>query len=178
MLEKIQSGISKTLSHLEAEFSKIQAWRANPAMVEDIRVEQYWALQPIKNAATVTNIDTQTLSITPWNRTLIHPIAKAITEAGIGLNPQTMWDSVMIKVPPVTEERRKDLVKIAKKFLEDAKVWVRNSRQDTLKDIKAQKDVSEDVIKQQEKELDEIVKKANTSLDELLKKKEADIMKI
>ncbi len=178
MLEKIKSQIEKTISHLEAEFSKIQAWRANPAMVEDIRIEQYGSLQPIKNAATVSNLDSQTLTITPWDRTLIHPIAKAITEAGIGLNPQTMADSVMIRVPPVTEERRKDLAKVAKKFTEDAKVSIRNSRQDTLKEIKAQKDESEDVVKQQEKELDEIVKKANTTLDELLKKKEADVMKV
>ena len=89
-----------------------------------------------------------------------------------------MADSVLIRVPAVTEERRKDLVKVAKKFSEEAKVSIRNARQDSLKDIQAKKDVSEDVVKAQKEELDELVKKSNVKVDELTKKKEEDIMKV
>lgn len=126
-------------------------------------------------------MDSQTLSIQPWDRSQIHAIAKAITDAGIGLNPQTMADSVMIKVPQVTEERRKDLCKIAKKFSEDAKVSVRTARQDSLKDIKTAKDakeITEDDVKDLETKLQKIVDDANKKIDEHLKKKEEDIMKV
>lgn len=181
MLEKAQSWIEKALHHLEVEFSKLQAWRANPAMVEDVRVDSYGSLQPIKNVASINILDTQTLSIVPWDRSVIHAIAKAITDSGIGLNPQTMADSVMIKVPLVTEERRKDLAKIAKKFAEEAKVSVRNARQDSLKDIKKAKDdkeITEDDVKSYETDLQKLVDDSNKKIDDLTKKKEEDIMKV
>lgn len=181
MLDKINFWIEKAISHLEVEFSKLQAWRANPAMIEDIRVEVYGSLQPIKNSATVSNLDSQTLTITPWDKSIIHSIAKAITDAWVGLNPQTMADSVMIKIPAVTEERRKELVKIAKKFSEEAKVSVRNVRQDTLKDIKKAKDtkeITEDEVKDFETQIQKAVDAANLKIDESFKKKEQDIMKV
>lgn len=181
MLEKAQNWIQKAISHLESEFAKLQAWRANPAMIEDIRVESYGALQPIKNVASVNVMDTQTLSIMPWDKSVIHAIAKAITDAWVGLNPQTMADSVMIRIPAITEERRKDLVKVAKKFAETAKISVRNSRQDSLKDIKKAKDdkeITEDDVKTFENDLQKLVDDSNKNIDELLKKKEQDIMKV
>ena len=181
MLEKSNEWIKKALSHLESEFSKLQAGRANPAMVEDIRVEAYGSLQPIKNSASINMMDSQTLSIVPWDKSQIHAIAKAITDAGIGLNPQTMADSVMIKVPAVTEERRKDLAKIAKKLAEEAKVSVRNARQESLKDIKKAKDekeITEDDVKSYETDLQKLVDDANKKIDEMTKKKEEDIMKV
>ena len=112
MLDTAKTLLEKATEHLESEFGKIQMGRANPALVEDIRVEQYGSLQALKNCASLSTLDAQTLSISPWDKTLIHPIAKAITDAGIGLNPQTMGDSVMIKIPPMTEERRRDMTKV------------------------------------------------------------------
>ncbi len=181
MLEKAKNWIEKALHHLEVEFSKLQAGRANPAMIEDIRIESYGSLSPIKNVASISVLDSQTLSISPWDKSQIHSIAKAITDAWIGLNPQTMADSVMIKVPQVTEERRKDLCKIAKKFSEDAKVSIRNSRQESLKDIKTAKDskeITEDDVKDYETQLQKLVDDANKKTDDILKKKEEDIMKV
>lgn len=181
MLEKTKTWIEKALHHLELEFSKLQAGRANPAMIEDIRVDSYGSLTPIKNVASINIMDSQTLSIQPWDRSQIHSIAKAITDAWVGLNPQTMADSVMIKVPQVTEERRKDLCKIAKKFSEEAKVSIRNSRQESLKDIKVAKDgkeITEDDVKNYETQLQKLVDEANKKIDESLKKKEEDIMKV
>lgn len=181
MLEKTKDGIQKALHHLEIEFSKLQAWRANPAMIEDIRIESYWSLQPIKNVASINIMDSQTLSIQPWDKSSIHAIAKAITDAWIGLNPQTMADSVMIKIPALTEERRKDLTKVAKNFSEDAKISVRNARQESLKDIKKAKDektITEDDVKSYETDLQKMVDDANKKIEEMLKKKDEDIMKV
>ena len=181
MLEKTKTWIDKAIKHLELEFSKLQVWRANPSLLDDIRVEQYGSMQPIQNLATVWTLDAQTLSIKPWDKTVIHPIAKAISDAWLGLNPQTMADSVIIKIPPLTEERRKDIVKIAKKLLEEAKIAIRNSRQDSLKDIKKAldaKEISEDDEKRLEKELQDLVNDWNKKAEELFKKKQEDIMKI
>ena len=181
MLEEARGQLEKALHHLEGEFGKIQMGRANPALVEDIRIEQYGSLQALKNCASVNTLDAQTLSISPWDKTLIHPIAKAITDAGIGLNPQSMGDYVMIKIPPMTEDRRRDMVKVVGKFAEDAKISVRNIRGEALKDIKKQetaKEISEDIVKKYEADLQKIVDEANKKIDEAAKKKEVDIMKV
>ena len=181
MLEKAKTWIDKAIKHLELEFSKLQVWRANPSLIEDVKVEQYGSMQAIQNLATISTLDSQTLSIKPWDKTVIHPIAKAISEAWLWLNPQTMADSILIKIPPLTEERRKDIVKIAKKLLEEAKIAIRNSRQDSLKEIKKaldNKEISEDEEKKYEKDLQELVNDANKKVEELFNKKQEDIMKI
>jgi ribosome recycling factor len=122
MLNKAKDGIEKAIHHLDTEYSKLQLGRANPLMVESIMVEQYGSMQPLQNMAAVSNLDAQTLNIKPWDKTSIHSIAKAISDSSLGLNPQTMADSIIIKVPPLTEERRKEISKVAKTMAEDAKV--------------------------------------------------------
>ena len=142
---------------------------------------QYGSLQPIKNCASISLLDPQTLSVSPWDKSIIHPIAKAISDAGTGLNPQTMADSIMIKIPQLTEERRKELCKTVKKYGEEAKVSVRNIRADYHKQIKKQeneKEISEDEAKRLEQDLQKIIDEANKIIDELAKKKEADTMKV
>lgn len=181
MLEKASEWIKKALIHLETEFSKLQLGRANPAMVEGILVEQYGSFWPIKNVASLTLLDSQTISIQPWDRTLIHKIAKAITEENLWLNPQTNADGIMIKVPPLTEERRREAVKIARNMAEEAKVWVRNARSDSHKLISQaedSKEISEDMAKDYERDLQKLVDEANKQVDELFKKKESDILKV
>ncbi len=181
MLDKAKQWIDKSIKHLDIEFSKLQLWRANPNLVEDIMVEQYWIPTPLKNIAWVSCLDAQTLSIKPYDKSVIWSIAKAISDSGLGLNPQTMADSVMIKIPALTEERRIDLTKVTKKIAEEAKVWVRNARQDSLKVIKKaedNKEISEDEAKNLEKDLQKTVDEANKKIDEHLKKKNEDIMKI
>lgn len=180
MLTKAKDWIAKAFKHLEVEYSKLQLWRANPAMVESMLVEQYGSHQPIQNVASVSNLDSQTLSIKPWDRSIIHAIAKAITDSGMWLNPQTMADSVIIKIPPMTEERRKEISKIAKWLAEDAKVSVRNARQDSLKVIKKaeeDKEISEDRRKELEWDLQKLIDEANKKVDEMYKQKDSDIMK-
>ena len=181
MLDQLKKELEKAIHHLEGEFGKLQMWRANPALVEDIMIEQYGSMQPIKNSASINILDPQTLSIAPWDKSLIHTIAKAITDAWVGLNPQNMADSVLIRVPQLTEERRKEMCKVVKKFGEDAKVSVRNIRGDFHKQIKKQetdKEISEDEAKNLETSLQKEIDHANKTIDEAAKKKEADVMKV
>jgi ribosome recycling factor len=181
MLTKAKDWIQKALKHLDIEYSKLQLGRANPVMVEWIMVEQYGSFQSIQNMASVSNLDSQTLIIKPWDRTVIHAIAKAISDSGLWLNPQTMADSVIIKVPQLTEERRKEVSKIAKIYAEDAKVWVRNARSESLKLIKRaedDKEISEDLRKDLENDLQKLIDDANKKIEEHYKQKSADIMKI
>lgn len=150
-------------------------------MVEDIRIEAWGSQQPIKNLANIGLLDNFTLTIQPWDKSLLHAIAKAITDENIGLNPQTMADSVLIKVPPMTEEKRRDAQKIAKNMAEDAKIGVRTARAESLRDIQhgeKEKTITEDDVKSYEKDLQKMVDDANKKIEELCKKKEEDIMKI
>ena len=181
MLDQAKTQLEKALHHLEWEFGKLQMGRATPALVEDVMVEQYGSLQPLKNSASLNILDPQTLSIAPWDKTLIHPIAKAITDAGIGLNPQAMADSILIRVPQLTEERRKEMCKIVKKFAEEAKVSIRNVRGDFMKQIKKQeteKIISEDAAKDLEIDLQKLIDDNNKTIDEAAKKKEEEVMKV
>lgn len=181
MLTKTKESIEKTIKHLNIEYSKLQLWRANPVMVEWIMIEQYGSMQTIQNLATISNLDAQTLSIKPWDKTIIHSIAKAISTSNLGLNPQSMADSIMIKVPPLTEDRRKEISKVAKSMAEDAKVWIRNARSEALKSIKKaedNKEISEDERKNQEQDLQKLIDLSNKKIDDLYRNKDVDIMKI
>jgi len=181
MLTKAKDWISKAIRHLESEFAKLQLWRANPAIVESIMVDQYGSMQALQNMASVSNLDSQTLNIKPWDKAALQPIAKAITDSGLGLNPQNMWESIIIKIPQLTEERRIEISKVAKKMAEEAKIWIRNARQDSLKTIKNaedNKEISEDEKKDYETDLQKVIDEANKNIDEHLKKKSEDIMKV
>lgn len=144
-------------------------------------VEQYGALSPLKNIATVSCMDAQTLSIKPWDKSVINDIAKAITNSGKGLNPQNMADSIIIKVPQVTEERRKEVTKIVKNLSEESKIAVRNIRGDIMKDIKKaenNKEISEDERKDLEEKIQKEVNDSNKIIEEKTKKKNEEIMKV
>lgn len=181
MLIKAKEWMLKAIKHLELEFSKIQLWRANPVIVEDVMVDQYGSMQALKNIASISNLDSQTLSIKPWDKTIIWAIGKAITESGLWLNPQTMADSILIKVPALTEERRVEITKFAKKMAEEAKISIRNVRAETIKILKSQEDskeITEDELKKIEEDLQKIVNENNNDIENHLKKKQEDIMKV
>lgn len=181
MLQKAEDWIASAIKHLDIEYSKLQLGRANPALVEDITIEVYGSVWPIKNSASVSVMDSQTLNIKPWDKSVLHTIEKAISDSGIGLNPQNLGESIIIKIPPLTEERRKEIAKLAKKLAEDAKIWVRNARWESLKHIKKaedDKEISEDESKDFQADLQKIIDEANKKIDEHYKNKEADIMKV
>ena len=181
MLENLQEDLNKAISHLQGEFSKLQLGRANPTVIEGVFVVAYGSSQPLKNIASVTNLDAQTLSIQPWDKSLLHDIEKGISEAKLGLNPTKNGETLMIKFPPMTEERRRDTVKIASRQTEDAKVSIRNVRGDYKKKIdsaKSEKTISEDEAKMHETNLQKAIDNAIKEVEALFAEKEKDIMKI
>jgi ribosome recycling factor len=150
MLSNLQQDLDKAINHVKNEFSKLQAGRANPAIVEGVIVMAYGMTQPLKNVAAVSILDAQTISIMPWDKSVIKDIEKGITDANLGLNPNNNGESIMIKIPALTEERRRDLVKIASRLSEEGKVGIRNVRADYKKKIdnaKTAKEISEDIAK-------------------------------
>lgn len=181
MLTSLKWDLVRAWEHLHNEFAKLQVGRAHPGLVEWITIVAYWSPWPLKNFASVSVIDSQTLSIQPWDRSLIRDIDKWITDAWLWLNPQNNWETILIKVPLLTEERRRDLVKYAKKLAEDGKIAIRNIRQDYLKKIKAAettKTISEDISKWYEKDLQKAIDDEVDTIEKMLKHKEEEIMKV
>ena len=181
MLTELSGKISDALSHLSNEYGKLSVGRANPSLVEGVSVMAYGAPGPLKNIASVSVMDPQTLAINPFDKTLLPEISKGISAANIGLNPQDNGESVLINIPPMTEERRKDIVKIAKKLAEDAKVSIRNIRADCNKNIaraKDEKTITEDEAGNFGIDLQKAIDTANKKIEEAYKIKETDIMKV
>ncbi len=172
--------MENTLAHLDKEFLNIRAGKASPAMLGGVRVDYYGAATPLSQVANINTPDARTLTVTPWERNLIKDIEKAILIANIGFNPMNNGESIIISVPPLTEERRRDLVKQAKSEAEDAKIGIRNSRKDANTEIKKlEKDgMSEDVCKGAEESVQDLTNAFIKKIDELLVVKEAEIMKV
>ena len=176
---ELKQELQKSLEHLKNEFAKLQVGRANPAIIESVTVDAYGSIQPLKNLANVGVLDAQTLSIQPWDKSLLRAIGKGITDSGIGLNPQDNGETIMIKIPPLTTERRAELAKVAKRLAEEAKVAIRSIRQDAIKHLEIDKDtMSEDALKSGKEDIQKSIDEAIKVIDELTKTKEADIMKI
>lgn len=170
----------KALDHLEAELMKIRAGRANPAMLDSIRVDYYGSQVPLSQVCNINTPDGRTISIQPWEKKMIEPIEKAIIAANLGFNPSNNGESIMINVPMLTEDRRKDLVKNAHKEGENARISIRGGRHKALDAIKKmQKDgLAEDLAKSAEAEVEKLTGVYNKKVDVLLEAKEADIMKV
>lgn len=180
MPSNLNSELNKAISHLQGEFSKLQVGRANPAIVEGVFVTAYGSSQPLKNIAAVSNLDGQTLTIQPWDKALIKDIEKAISEANLGLNPSNNGENILIKIPALTEERRKEIVKVASKLAEEAKISIRNIRGDFKKKIdnaKTEKTISEDEAKTHENSLQKSIDSATKEVENLFQEKEKDILK-
>lgn len=181
MLTDLQPQLTKAIEHLKSEYSKLQAGRAKPELVEDVLVPVYGSAMPVKNVASVTVMDQRTLSIIPFDRSTGADICRGIAAANIGLNPQDRGDSILISIPMMTEENRRNLQKIARDMAEDAKVSVRSIRAEFHKNIqkaKADKTEGEDLIKSYEEELQKAIDATNKTIDEIAKVKEEEVMKI
>jgi len=171
---------NKTLSHLESELTKIRAGKASPAMLGGVMVDYYGSLTPIQQVANINTSDARTILIQPWEKPMLNEIARGIINANLGLNPQNNGEQLIITVPPLTEERRRELVKRAKGEAEHAKVGVRNNRKDAIDMIKDLKNdgLSEDLAKNAEEEVQKITNGAIKKIDELVDIKEKDIMTV
>lgn len=172
--------MKKAISHLEAELGRIRAGKANPQILEGVYVDYYGNSTPLAQVANITTPDARTLSIQPWEKNMLQPIEKAIIASNIGLNPQNDGSIIRLFLPPLTEERRKDLVKRVNAEGENAKVSVRSIRRDSIEQIKKeQKDgLSEDIAKDGEARVQGITDKHIALVDQHCKDKEKEIMTI
>ena len=180
LFRSFKSSNEKTLVHLETELSKVRASKASPGMLNGVMVEYYGSMTPLQQVANVNTMDARTIVVQPWEKPLLNDIAKGILNANLGLNPQSNGEQLIISVPPLTEERRRDLVKRAKSECENAKVGVRNHRKDAMDMIKDLKNdgLSEDLAKGAEEEVQQITNAFIKRIDDVLEIKEKDIMTV
>jgi ribosome recycling factor len=178
IIDSAKDQMDHAIQHLEKQLVKIRAGRANPSMLEGVMIEYYGSMTPLNQVANVGTPDSRTLSIQPWEKAMIPEIEKAILNSDLGLNPQNNGEMVMINIPPLTEERRKDLVKRARKEGEEARISIRSARKEANDEVKKLDGISEDFIKDGEEEVQELTDKYTHKVDEILDKKEADIMQV
>src|SRR5579883_641461 len=153
-----ESEMKKVIEHLKTEFSHLQVGRASASLVENIMVEAYGSHQPLKGLAHISVPDAKTIQIQPWDKSTLQPIEKAIQIANLGLTPSNDGIVIRINIPPLTEERRRELTKVVNKLAEDARIGIRHARQTVMDKIRAQekaKEISEDMAKGLEKKLQE-----------------------
>ncbi|NLE49590.1 MAG: ribosome recycling factor [Sandaracinaceae bacterium] len=180
-LEDLNESIEKATDALRRELAKIRTGRANPDILDSIRVDYYGTPTPLKQMATIAVPEPRMITVKPFDRSTIGAIEKAIIVGDLGLNPSNDGELIRIPLPPLTEERRKELVKVARKVGEDAKVAIRRARHDAKDMIDAFEkdgDVGADEAERSRKELEEIVKNASARVDQIVAEKEKDILVI
>lgn len=177
VIDTAKEAMEKAMTHLEKELVKIRAGKASPSMLSSVMVEYYGSQTPLSQVANVNTPDARTISVQPWEKSMIPEIETAIMNANLGFNPMNNGEMVIINVPPLTEERRIQLTKQAKAEAEDAKVSIRSARQEANKDVK-QLDISEDLEKNAEIDIQELTDSYTKKVDAILEVKEAEIMKV
>lgn len=176
--DMVQQEMDAAIKHLDHAFQKIRAGRASTTMVQDVVVEYYGSPTPLAQVANVMVPDAMTISIQPWDKTAIGAIEKAIINSNLGFAPMNNGENIILNVPPLTEDRRRELAKSAKVEAEASKITVRNARQEGMKELRKLEGVSEDLIKDKEAKIQELTDKYVKICDENLKIKEAEIMKV
>jgi len=181
VLKKTEERMNRRIDHLNEEFAAIRAGRANPAVLDKVTVDYYGAPTPVNQLAAVSVTEARTLLIQPWDMSVLRGIEKAIQKSDIGINPQNDGKTIRMVFPPLTEERRKLLVKDIKELAEEAKVSVRNVRRDTVETFKSMKkkgELTEDDLKQAEKKTQDLTDKFIKEIDAISDKKQKEIMSI
>ena len=181
ILEELELKCIESLDHLHQEFAKIQTGRANAALVEGIMVDSYGAKVPLRGVATITIPEPTQIAIQPFSKDQLVNVEKAVREADLGINPQNDGNYIRLNIPPLTEERRRDLVKLVNKIAENSRISIRNARHEALgsfKKMEKEKQISEDELKSREKIVQDKVDKFNEKIEESTKKKESDIMTV
>ena len=177
IVETTKELMDESVKYLEKELLNIRAGKANPNMLSSIKVEYYGILTPLNQISNINTPDSQTISIQPWEKDKLQDIEKAIIDSNLGFNPMNNGESILINIPPLTEERRIELVKLAKSEVESAKVSVRNSRKDANNEIR-KSEFSEDIRTNYELDIQEITDKYVKKIDSIFSSKEAEILKV
>jgi len=180
VMDDAESQMTKAINHLEAELVKIRAGKATPSLIDGIIVDYYGAHVPVNQVANITVLDARTLSIQPWEKNMVQPIEKAILQANIGITPQNDGVQIRLFMPPLTQERRKELFKKASAEGEHSRVAIRNIRRDSIEHIKKlQKDgLSEDAAKDAESDVQTVTDRYIAMVEKHLASKEKDIMSV
>jgi ribosome recycling factor len=179
ILNDCRSHMQKAIEHLEAELGKIRAGRANPTMLDSVQVDYYGNSTPLNQVSNISVPDARTIAVQPWEKSMVTPIEKAIQAANLGFNPQNDGTIIRINIPPLTEERRKELVKRTRAEAEHSKVSIRNIRRDANEHIKKEgKSIPEDAVKGLEDQIQRITDQFIISVDKHLEAKEKEIMTI
>ena len=177
IIEACKESMSNSIDHLERELLNIRAGKANPSMLSNVKVEYYGSLTPLSQIANIGTPDSQTISIQPWEKDKLQDIEKAIMAANLGFNPMNNGESVIISIPPLTEERRKELVKISKIEVENAKVSVRNARKEANNEIK-NSEVSLDQKAISEEDIQKLTNNFIEKIDKIYTVKEKEILSV
>jgi len=179
-MDHARAAMDKAINHLEVQLTKIRAGKANPAIFESVMVDYYGSMVPIPQTANVNTQDARTIVIQPWEKSLLTPIEKAIQMANLGLNPQNDGVIIRITIPPLTEERRKELVKTAKAEGEEAKVGIRNARKEAMENVKKlQKNgLAEDEAKDAETKIQQLTDQYVQKADKHFEQKEKEILTV
>lgn len=181
ILKDAESRMSKSVESLRAELTKIRTGRAHPSLLDQIIVDYYGADTPINQVANVTVEDSRTLAVAPWEKQMVAVVEKAIINSGLGLNPSTAGNLIRIPMPPLTEERRRELVKVVKGEGENTKIAIRNIRRDangSFKDLLKEKEISEDESRQAEDSVQKLTDKFVANVDDVIAVKEKELMEI
>lgn len=180
-LKKADESMNKRVDHMCKEFSEIRAGRANPAVLDKVKVDYYGTPTPVNQLAAVSVTEARTLTIQPWDASVLRQIEKAIQTSEIGINPQNDGKIIRLVFPPLTEDRRKEIVKDVQKIAEDTKVQVRNVRRDTLDKLKAMKksgELTEDDLKQGEKKTQDLTDKHIKNIDKISADKQKELLEL
>ena len=178
ILESAKESMEKALTHLEKEFVNIRAGKASPSMLGSITVDYYGTQTPLAQVANVNTPDGRTITVQPWEKSMLQDIEQAIMAANLGFNPMNNGESVIISVPPLTEERRRELAKQAKSEAEDAKISIRGSRKDANNELKKLSEISEDLKKNTETDIQEMTDVKIKTVDALFTVKEKEILTV
>jgi ribosome recycling factor len=171
--------MAKSIEALRTELSKLRTGRANASLLDHVRVDYYGTATPVNQVASVSVADARTLSVAPWEKSMVAVVEKAIRDSDLGLNPATSGDVIRVPLPPLTEERRKEMTRVVRSEGENGKIAVRNIRRDALahlKDSLKKKEISEDEEKRAEEEIQKLTDKYVAEIDKIVSAKETDIM--
>ncbi len=178
ILDTAKESMDNAIMHLEKQLSNIRAGKASPSMLGSVMVDYYGSQTPLSQVANVNTPDGRTITVQPWEKSMLQEIERGIMVANLGFNPMNNGESIIINVPPLTEERRRDLAKQAKSETEDAKIGIRNARKDANNEIKKVEDASEDVQKNAEIDVQEMTDSFVKRVDDIFNKKETEIMTV
>jgi ribosome recycling factor len=178
-LGELKDSANKAIDALKRDLSKLRTGRAHPGMLDSLRVDYYGQVTPISQMATIGVPEPRMLTVKPWDKSQVQAIEKAIRESDLGLNPQVDGELIRVPIPALSEERRKELVKVAKKNGEDCKVAIRKARHDALdmlNEMRDSGDASEDEVERAKKKAEELVSEAGQNVDQIIQSKEKEIL--